>query len=127
MPYRALLFALLVPVAALHAQRTQGEMNDSAYRSAYAADSTLRVVYRRLEAKYSKNPVALRKLRAAERAWVAFRDAQIEATYPLDDNMYGSVQPMCLSTLREELTRARIAQLRAALRHEEGDVCEGGP
>jgi len=102
-------------------------MNDSAYRSAHAADSTLRVVYRRLEAKYSQNPVALRKLRAAERAWVAFRDAQIEATYPLDDNMYGSVQPMCLSMLREELTRARIAQLRAALRHEEGDVCEGGP
>jgi len=124
MHYRALLFALLVPVAASHAQGTQRALNERAYRSAHAADSTLAVVYRRLEAKYSKDSVALRKLRAAEKAWIAFRDAQIEATYPdREHRKYGSVVPMCVSMVQEELTRARIAQLRAALRPDSRDVC----
>lgn len=124
MHYRALLLALLVPIAASRAQGTQRDLNERAYRSAHAADSTLAVVYRRLEAKYRKDSVALRKLRVAQRAWIAFRDAQIEATYPdREQRAYGSVLPMCVSALQEELTRSRIAQLRAALRPDPRDVC----
>jgi len=83
--------------------------------------------YRQLEARYRTDSVALRKLRVAQRAWVAVREAQIEATYPAEGNVYGSVQPMCVSDRWEQLTRARIAQLREALHPLHGDVCEAGP
>ena len=129
MHYRALLLALFLPIAASHAQQTQYDLNRHADRRARVADSTLDVLFRQVEARYRTDSVALRKLRVAQRAWIAFRDAEIEATYPAEEKQraYGSVFPMCVSMVREELTRARIAQLRATLHPVHGDVCEAVP
>jgi uncharacterized protein YecT (DUF1311 family) len=124
---RALVVLLVVPISMAMAQ-SQRAMNDRAAQRAHRADSTLNALYGQLEAKYRSDSVALRKLEAAQRAWIVFRDAQIEATYPAvnQPKAYGSVLPMCISALLEELNKARIAQLRRALRPEEGDVCAGG-
>src|ERR1043166_1867877 len=119
---------LLVGSRTLSAQ-TQTQLNEQAAMALRRADSTLNAVYAQLVARYRTDSAALRKLRQAERAWLAFRDAQVEATYPAADKQaaYGSVYPMCVAKLLAELTEARVAQLRRALTQVEGDVCAGGP
>lgn len=120
---------LILMPSTSRAQGTQRDLNDGASIALRRADSTLSAVYGQLVAKYSADTVALRKLRAAQQAWLAFRDADVEATFPAvgPQRAYGSVLPTCISDLLEELTKVRIAQLRTALRPQEGDVCAGGP
>jgi uncharacterized protein YecT (DUF1311 family) len=105
--------------------QTQRDLNERGGAALHRADSTLNAVYAQLVATYRSDTVALRKLRAAQHAWLVFRDAQVEATYPAVERQkaYGSVLPMCISGLLEELTKARVAQLRRSLRPQEGDVC----
>jgi uncharacterized protein YecT (DUF1311 family) len=125
---RTVLCLLALPLYVASGQ-TQSAINARAARNARRADSTLHILYQALETKYRTDSVALRKLRVAQRAWLAFRDAQVDATYPATDRAaaYGSVLPMCISELLEELAKARINQLRQALRPIEADVCAGGP
>jgi Lysozyme inhibitor LprI len=47
-----------------------------------------------------------------QKAWEAYRDAQLRAIYPATDNdiaEYGSAYPMCLATLKKRLTEGRIS------------------
>ena len=127
MTIRAVL-ALVALSASVATAQTQSAMNQRAARSASRADSTLNALYHRLETTYRSDSVALGKLQAAQLAWRAFRDAQVDATYSAVDRarVYGSVLPMCISALLEELTKARIAQLQRAHRPTEGDLCSGG-
>jgi uncharacterized protein YecT (DUF1311 family) len=62
-----------------------------------------------------------------EKAWEAYRDAQLKAIYPPVSNEqaeYGSVYPMCLATLKRKLTESRIRDLKT-LTTSEGDTCLG--
>jgi uncharacterized protein YecT (DUF1311 family) len=62
-----------------------------------------------------------------EKAWEAYRDAQLKAIYPpVSDERaeYGSVYPMCWATLKQKLTESRIRDLKA-LTTSEGDACLG--
>lgn len=62
-----------------------------------------------------------------EKAWEAYRDAQLKAIYPpvADERAeYGSIYPMCLATLKKKLTESRIRDLKA-LTTAEGDACFG--
>ena len=64
---------------------------------------------------------------AEEKAWEAYRDAQLKAIYPpvADERAeYGSIYPMCLATLRRKLTESRIRDLKM-LTTSEGDGCLG--
>jgi uncharacterized protein YecT (DUF1311 family) len=57
---------------------------------------------------------------AAERAWVAFRDAECE--FDAADSIGGTIYPMIYSGCLERLTKARIEQFDRYLRCEEGEV-----
>jgi uncharacterized protein YecT (DUF1311 family) len=62
-----------------------------------------------------------------EKAWEAYRDAQLKAIYPpvADERAeYGSVYPMCLVTLKRKLTESHIRDLKM-LTASEGDTCLG--
>jgi uncharacterized protein YecT (DUF1311 family) len=62
-----------------------------------------------------------------EKAWEAYRDAQLKAIYPpVSDERaeYGSIYPMCWATLKQKLTESRIRDLKA-LTTSEGDACLG--
>jgi uncharacterized protein YecT (DUF1311 family) len=62
-----------------------------------------------------------------EKAWEAYRDAQLKAIYPPVSDArveYGSVYPMCLMTLKRKLIESRIRDLKA-LTISEGDDCLG--
>jgi uncharacterized protein YecT (DUF1311 family) len=61
----------------------------------------------------------------AQKAWEAYRDAQLAALYPQKDIVgFGSVYPMCFATLKKALTDGRIRDLKT-FTVREGDVCSG--
>lgn len=88
-------------------------------------------MWQQIHTNYADQPQFLSRLRVARRAWLTFRDAEVDATYPLtkDQNpqvQYGSVYPMCVGETNATLTRQRTKPLRAWLDGvEEGDVCAG--
>ena len=58
-------------------------MTSCASAEANRVDAKLNSTYRALLAKVASQPEAVAKIKAAERAWVAYRDAYIEASYPM--------------------------------------------
>ncbi|HYP52270.1 MAG TPA: lysozyme inhibitor LprI family protein [Pyrinomonadaceae bacterium] len=106
--------------------QTQAAMNQCAAKELEQADAELNRVYRQLLEANKEDRLFVEKMTQAERAWVAFRDAQMDALYPPVDNppaSYGSVFPMCYGRAKAKLTRERTQQLKAMLDVREGDVC----
>ena len=99
---------------------TQFDLNRCAGADASAADAELNTVYQRLLSSLKGDEVAIGKLRAAQRAWVAFRDAQLDALFPAENKQteYGSMYPMCYAGAATAMTKERTAQLRQMLEGE---------
>lgn len=98
---------------------TQLDMNQCAARNFDSADAELNRVYRQVADRLASDPEGLAKLKAAERAWIAFRDAQCTfATMAVEG---GSIQPMILHECNEAETRARTRTLQGYLECQEGD------
>lgn len=108
---------------------TQSQLNACADQDFLAADKLLNEVYQQILREYADDPLFLERLRDAQRAWLQFRDAQIAALFPHQDDgqvHYGSLFPMCKAGWLAELTDQRIEQLRLWLEgSEEGDGCAG--
>ena len=105
---------------------TQLDTNDCAAAKYAKADAELNRVYQAVLEKHKDDALSVKKLRAAQRAWLAFRDAELEAKYPHsgERGYYGSVLPMCYSLEKTRLTEERTQRLREWLDEgEEGDVC----
>jgi uncharacterized protein YecT (DUF1311 family) len=121
-----LLLSLLLAVGTSQAQ-TQSDLNRSACAELDAADAELNSVYREIRERYRGDALFLDTLKTAQRAWIAFRDAELAALYPAQAKQieYGSIYPMCECTTLAGLTRERTAQLRGWLDVEEGDACGG--
>lgn len=120
---RVLPLALLVVLPALASAQSQSEMNADACRDAKAADAELNRVYKDVMARAAEDAKLADRVKVAQRAWVAFRDAQLALLYPPGDPTQGSVAPMCACLAEQELTTDRTKQLRRLLAGEEGDVC----
>jgi len=100
------------------AQHSCGEFKKSA--------AQLNRVYQQVLAKHGHDMVFAQHFKAAQRAWIAFRDAELNAIYPPEkNNEAGSVLPMCQCDNLTELTNARVKQLQEWLTSQEGDVCAG--
>ena len=102
--------------------KTQAEMNECASAEASRADKELNQVCVEVLAKAASVPESAAKVKAAEQAWIAFRDAYIEATYPAKDKAteYGSMYPLEVELLRAKLTRQQIAALKDMLKKHGG-------
>ena len=98
---------------------TQAEMTSCAGAEAKRVDAKLNSTYRALLAKAASQPEAASKIEAAERAWVSYRDAYIEATYPAKDKAieYGSIYPLDVVLLRTKLTQRQVAALEDMMQH----------
>lgn len=98
--------------------KSQDDMNACASEEAARVDAELKVVYSKLLLKAAIQPEAVAKIKASERAWIAYRDAYMEAMYPAKDKQaeYGSVYPMEADRLKAELTRQHVASVEAMLR-----------
>jgi uncharacterized protein YecT (DUF1311 family) len=91
------------------------------------ADKELNIVYQRILNEYQTDTLFIENLKASQRIWVTFRDAELKVKYPESEpGYYGSIYPVCVSNYLEGLTRERIKTLKIWLEGiEEGDVCAG--
>jgi uncharacterized protein YecT (DUF1311 family) len=107
--------------------QTQADMNRDANESYKKTDKELNEIYKTILSEYKSDTVFIKNLKASQRIWVAFRDAELKVKYPeTDTRYYGSVYPMCVSSYLEKLTHERIKTLREWTEGvEEGDVCNG--
>lgn len=98
----------------------QGTMNRCAEDAWKKADAELNAVYKKLQSRNKEDARASKLLIAAERAWVAFRDAECE--YSAADNQGGSIFPLVYFGCFDKLTNARTNQLKRYLDCEEGEA-----
>ena len=106
----ALAVSALVAVAPLAAQ--QGNLAD--------ADAELNRLYQKLESRLMRRPEAKQELVLAQRAWIAFRDAECRfaASGVRGGSIYQQVYQGCL----QDLTQARVENFNNYLNCPEGDV-----
>jgi uncharacterized protein YecT (DUF1311 family) len=99
---------------------TQLELNVCAYDEFLAADKELNDVYQSLIKKEAGDKAFISKLRLAQKAWLAFRDAELEARFACADAnvkvCWGSMEPMLFSYRKAELTRERTQHLQQILK-----------
>jgi len=102
--------------------KTQSEMNACASEEAARVDTELNEVYRNVLARAGKQQEAVAKIKAAERAWIAYRDAYMDAMYPAKEKQaeYGSIYPMEADLLRAKLTQRQVIALRELLQQYTG-------
>lgn len=97
--------------------QSQSQMNREEYARFEKADANLNKIYAQVLAKLDDEGKA--KLRAAQRAWVTFRDAQAE----LDADLMrgGSAAPLLHSGSMKVNTERRIADLKELLKQMSGE------
>lgn len=107
--------------------KTQVQMNACASEEAARVDVQLNDAYRKLLSKAASQPEALAKIKAAERAWIAYRDAYMDAMYPAKDKQaeYGSMYPMDADLLRAKLTQRQVTALKELLQQYSGEEHSG--
>jgi uncharacterized protein YecT (DUF1311 family) len=98
--------------------KTQMEMNACASNELARVEAQMDDVYNTLLSKTESQPEALAKIKAAQKAWLVYRDAYIAAMYPAKNKQaeYGSMYPMKVSLLRARLTQKQVAALKELLR-----------
>jgi hypothetical protein len=97
------------------------------YDSYKKTDKKLNEVYQAILKAYKSDTEFIKNLRASQRIWITFRDAEVKVKYPdREDGYYGSIHPLCVSLYLEDLTQDRISTLNLWLKgSEEGDGCSG--
>ncbi|HEX6042336.1 lysozyme inhibitor LprI family protein [Longimicrobium sp.] len=94
--------------------RTQTEMNVCAAERYARAGSLLNARYQRLLAVIAGEPHRVEALRAAQRAWIAFRDAH--CAFEASAFEGGTMQPMVEALCRANVTARRSNELALLLR-----------
>ncbi len=122
---KKMLFVLILFSSASCYCQTQVEMNAAEMQNYQAADSILNSVYKKILKKYADDPVFIKNLRASQRIWITFRDAELKTKYPHPEE-YGSAGAMCASMYLASITYDRISKLTEWLEGaEEGNICSG--
>lgn len=84
------------------------------------ADQALNQTYKDVEKRLVDDPNGKIRLISAQRAWIAFRDAECAFQSSGEDG--GTAAPMVVAACRTSLTTARAAQLKGYLNCQEGDL-----
>ena len=125
-----ILGSIVITLLTCAAPRAQAEadLNPDACNKYKKIDGELNRVYQRVLAEYKRDALFTQKLRAAQRAWIVYRDAQVESLYPAQNKLssYGNVYPVCRCLELIKLTNNRTSELQRWLDGVvEGDVCAG--
>jgi len=106
----------------LEQAKTQTDMNECAYHELTDQRRDLDDLLARIKKEYVASSEKSKKLEAAQKAWVAYADAQIDLLYSEPE---GSVSGMCQALDLTELTQQRIEQIKKWRQQDEGYVCGG--
>jgi uncharacterized protein YecT (DUF1311 family) len=107
------VFALGMGIALITLKaQTQTDLNEQAADALKKSDDQLNALYKKLMAA-EPDQIARDKLKKAQLAWIAFRDA--DAAYAADANRGGSMEPMVELQAEEAMTKQRIADLQQYL------------
>jgi uncharacterized protein YecT (DUF1311 family) len=98
--------------------KTQYDMNICASNEATRVDDELNRIYKLLLSRAADDPIATAKIKVAEKAWIGYRDAYLEAMYPAEDKQaeYGSTYPMEAALAGARITRQQAGALRELLK-----------
>jgi uncharacterized protein YecT (DUF1311 family) len=103
----------------------QLELNACASDDFTKADVELNQTYQALIKKESDDKLFIRKLRLSQKAWLVFRDADLEARFACAENnvrlCWGSMYPMSFLSRKSELTRERTKHLQQLLENGLGE------
>jgi uncharacterized protein YecT (DUF1311 family) len=91
--------------------QTQMEMNETANTNYKKADAELNKIYKQLMTILDQSGKTL--LIQSEKDWVKFRDSHCK--FEASQYEGGSIKPLIYSTCLEELTRKRIAEIKASI------------
>jgi uncharacterized protein YecT (DUF1311 family) len=97
---------------------TQLALSECARDESSAADKQLNIAYKQVMIKFGDDSVFKVKLKKAQRAWIAYRDLEMELASP-----GGSVSSMCVGIRLTQLNKERAEFLKSLAEKEEGDVC----
>ncbi|VVM75367.1 lysozyme inhibitor LprI family protein [Pseudomonas fluorescens] len=98
----------------------QATMNQCAAQQHKAADKELNALYQQITARLTANPDSKKLMVSAQRAWIAFRDA--ECKFSASGVGGGSVYPLIFSNCITDLTKARVETFKNYLKCQEGDL-----
>ncbi|WP_366183089.1 lysozyme inhibitor LprI family protein [Flavobacterium ovatum] len=124
---KIILTTICLMISVLGFSQTQLDLNSEAIKDYNTSDKKLNQVYQQILREYKSDLVFIANFKKAQRLWVQFRDAEMNAKFPdREVGYYGSVQPMCWNHYLEILTNERITKLKTwIIGIEEGDVCTG--
>jgi uncharacterized protein YecT (DUF1311 family) len=95
--------------------QSQGELNICWGKQYKAADAQLNVVYREFMSKLNAEETAL--LKAAQLAWLKFRDTNCE--FVADQFKGGTMRPMAAGMCLADVTNARVNELKSQMKDRE--------
>lgn len=96
----------------------QMEMNICAEDEFKKADAELNKVYNTLLQKEKSDLLFIKKLRESQKAWIKFRDTELDATFACENSAlvcWGSMYPMCYHTYKTKMTMDRTSRLKKYL------------
>lgn len=98
----------------------QSTLNECAARQYKQADAQLNTLYQQINGHLKDNPQGKKSLLMAQRAWLAFRDA--ECTFAASGVEGGSVYPLIHNQCLADLTQKRVETFKGYLDCQEGDL-----
>jgi uncharacterized protein YecT (DUF1311 family) len=121
-----ILAAIVLSTAAANAQdcanaQDQATLNQCAGAAFEKADKQLNEAYKQITQRLKDNAESHKLLVEAQRAWVAYRDAECNFQGgPIDQA--GSIYPTIVANCKAVLTENRLEDFRAYLNCQEGDM-----
>lgn len=106
--------------AACASAETQMAIDQCAGADFEHTDARLNQLYQQIMQRLQSDPAQAQSLKTAQRAWLAFRDA--DCAFRSSGVAGGSIYPMVVTLCRTQLTRARIQTFDSWLHCPEGDT-----
>ena len=100
--------------------QTQMALTECAGSAFEKSDAQLNKVYKEAMSRLKSSPDKAKLLKASEKAWISFRDAQCRFISSAVEG--GSAQPMIQADCANDLTKARTKALSDLLTCQEGDM-----
>jgi uncharacterized protein YecT (DUF1311 family) len=114
-----IIFLLAMPTMAF--SQTQSALNATAADNYRDSDKALNYIYKSVLKAQAKDAAFIKSIKAAQKAWIVFRDAEMLAKFPHKDEAmyYGSMFGLEWNSALKELTDKRTKELKVYLKADE--------